>query len=216
MNIKDVFNNSTVSFIGYNYNNFKQISIKKYFTVNEDFFLFFVRRELNLNISLDNESHSNEMGLKQPCICFKTLKNKNYISVYYKETVIGNNIYEDYCLNAFEKQENQIYFKKYNYSKNKNFISKILKKYSIQNNNFYGIEICNGNSYRNSGSSDKIAIIDEKSNYQKLKIFNSSFINLEIPNNQLIAYGKDLHSTVSSYYFTNAVTWKLPEKLIYN
>lgn len=216
MKIDEIYKNSNISFIGLNYNNDEILSVKKYFVVDNDFLIFFARKKFNLNLLIDDEDHSNELGLKLPCICYKKIKDQKYFSLYYKERSLQKPGYENYHLNCFEKIKNDLFLKKYYYTKDKEFIKNILKDYSFKNTDFDALEICKGYSYRNKSKSDKIAIIDENNNYEKLKAF-------EIPKNCInfndiffIAFGQDKHSNVRSYYFTSNITWRLPEDVVYN
>ena len=178
MMLKELKNECEITFAGFNYSTNKIVSVKKYFVVDCDYFNFFLKKYFHLNVSLDLECHKAEIGLKKPCICIKNMNNETYISAYYKELSIQEYPFENYHLNCFEKHKKNLYYKKYFYTKDKDFIKNTLKEYKIKNNNFDGLEICKGSSYRHKHKSDKLAIIDEDHSYKKLEVIN--FIRFSI------------------------------------
>jgi hypothetical protein len=217
MKIGSIYNNSISSFIGLNCQDNKITSVKKYFIVDRDVFLTFTQQVFKLNLTLDNVDHSKEVGIKNGgCICFKHTKHKDYQAIYYKETSKQGKPYENYHLNAFEKVDNMLFFKKYFYTKNRQFINKVMTEYNIKHKNFDALEVCTGTSYRNREQSMKMAIIDEKTNFKKVSVFNKPFKNINIPNKMYIAYGKDKYNDTESHYFTNGSTWRLPEEIVYD
>ena len=217
MKINSVYNNSISSFIGLNCQDGEIISIKKYFIVDKDLLTNFALQVFKLNLTLDNIDHSKEVGIKNGgCICFKHTKQKDYQAIYYKEASKQYKPYENYHLNAFEKADNMLFFKKYLYTKNRQFINKVMTEYNIKHKNFDALEVCTGASYRNKQQSTKMAIIDEKTNFKKVSVFSKSFKSINIPNKIYIAYGKDRYNNTESHYFTNSLTWQLPEALIYD